>query len=151
MHDAIHNTEPQSEAAVSQIARLLSELIGQAILFNDQVARAAGISAVDLQVLGIVTRSEVPTNPSTIATKSGLPPSTTTRVLDRLESAGYVTRHSDPSDRRRSTIEPVAAKTDAVAARYASKLEEIRQLNASRTDVEIAAVIAYLSELTGTE
>src|SRR5262245_6059516 len=37
------------EEAVTQIADLLARLIGEAILFNEGVAGAVGVSAVDLQ------------------------------------------------------------------------------------------------------
>ncbi|MFB7597461.1 MarR family winged helix-turn-helix transcriptional regulator [Streptomyces sp. NPDC056160] len=41
------------------------------------------------------------------ATRTGLTTGATTRVIDRLERAGYARRVADPADRRRVIVEPV--------------------------------------------
>ncbi|TJZ73396.1 MarR family transcriptional regulator [Rhodococcus oryzae] len=43
-----------------------------------------------------------------LAAETGLTTGATTRLIDRLERAGYVRRAADPDDRRRVIIEPVA-------------------------------------------
>jgi hypothetical protein len=35
----------------------------------------------------------------------------------------------------------------AIAQHYAGKIDQIRKLNATRSDTEVAAVISYLTEL----
>ncbi len=132
---------------VVALAGLWESLIGQAILFNEGVAKTLGMSSVDLQTFGVISRHEGPITPTEVAARTGLPASTTTRVLDRLEQGGYVVRRGAPGDRRKVLVEAVQAKAVEVAQHYAGKVEQIRELNAKRTAAEVAAVLSYLSEL----
>jgi len=133
--------------AVASLSRLLELLIGRAILFNEAVAKTLGISAVDLQTFGVVSRHVGPITPTEVAARTGLPASSTTRVLDRLEQSGYVVRSSAPGDRRKVLVVPVESKVKEVAKHYAGKVDQIRRLNAKRSSTEVASVISYLSEL----
>jgi DNA-binding MarR family transcriptional regulator len=135
------------EEAVAQIADLLARLIGEAILFNEGVASALGVSAVDLQTFGVIARHDGAITPSEVSAQTGLPASTVTRVLDRLEQRGFITRRSVPSDRRKIAVDVVASKSGEVAQHYAGKIAQIERLNARRTRAEVEAVISYLSDL----
>jgi DNA-binding MarR family transcriptional regulator len=135
------------DEAVTQVAELLARLIGEAILFNEGVASTLGVSAVDLQTFGVIARHDGPITPTELSAQTGLPPSTVTRVLDRLEQSGFITRSSVPSDRRKTAVEVVESKAAEVARHYAGKIAQIRRLNAQRTPAELAAVVSYLNEL----
>jgi DNA-binding MarR family transcriptional regulator len=135
------------EEAVTQIADLLARLIGEAILFNEGVASALGVSAVDLQTFGVIARHDGAITPSEVSAQTGLPASTVTRVLDRLEQRGFITRNSVPSDRRKIAVEVVESKAAEVAQHYAGKIAQIERLNARRSRAEVAAVLSYLSDL----
>ena len=136
-----------TDEAVTQVAGLLAQLIGEAILFNENVARALGMSAVDLQAFGVVARHDGPITPTDLSAQTGLPASTTTRVLDRLEKGGYIARSSVPADRRKIAVEVVEPKAAEVAQHYVGKIEQIKRLNAERTPADVAAVVSYLSDL----
>jgi DNA-binding MarR family transcriptional regulator len=129
---------------------LLAQLIGEAILFNESVARGLGVSTVDLQAFGVIARHDGPITPTELSAQTGLPASTTTRVLDRLEKGGYIARSSVPSDRRKIAVEVLESKAAEVAQHYVGKIEQIKRLNAERTPAEVAAVVSYLSELAAT-
>lgn len=137
----------KAHETADRVAELMAALIGEAILFNEQVARSIGISAVDLQTFGVISRAEGPLTPGEVATRTGLPPSTTTRVLDRLEDRGYIARNPVPGDRRKLAVHVVPEKAAEIAQRYAGKIDAIRSLNRTRTEAELAAVVAYLGEL----
>ena len=136
-----------SNESVTQVADLLARRIGEAILFNESVAGALGVSAVDLQTFGVIGRRDGAITPTEVSEQTGLPPSTVTRVLDRLEQRGFITRSSVPSDRRKIAVEVVESKAAEVAQHYAGKIAQIERLNARRTPTEIAAVVSYLSDL----
>jgi DNA-binding MarR family transcriptional regulator len=136
-----------SNELVTQIAELLARLIGEAILFNESVAAALGVSAVDLQTFGIIARHDGAITPTEVSEQTGLPASTVTRVLDRLEQRGFITRSSVPSDRRKIAVEVVESKASEVAQHYAGKIAQIERLNARRPPAEVAAVVAYLNDL----
>jgi DNA-binding MarR family transcriptional regulator len=133
--------------SVTQVAELLARLIGEAILFNESVAGDLGVSAVDLQTFGVIGRHQGAITPTEVSEQTGLPPSTVTRVLDRLEQRGFITRSSVPSDRRKIAIEVVESKAAEVAQHYAGKIAQIERLNARRTPTEVAALVSYLSDL----
>ena len=135
------------DEAVMQVADLLARLIGEAILFNEGVADALGVSAVDLQTFGVIARHGGAITPTELRAQTGLPASTVTRVLDRLEQRGFVTRSNVPSDRRKTAVAVVEAKAAEVAQHYAGKIAQIKRLNARRPAAEVAAVISYLSDL----
>jgi DNA-binding MarR family transcriptional regulator len=134
-------TTPPAHAdrPVARLAGLWELLIGRAVLFNEQVARSLGISTVDLQTFGVISRHGGPVTPTEVAT--------TTRVLDRLEKAGYIVRSSVPADRRKVAVVVVEGKAAEVARHYAGKVDRIGELVAARTDAEVAAVISYLEDL----
>lgn len=141
------STPPSPDEMADRMAGLLSRLIGEAILFNERVARAIGLSAVDLQTFGVVARHGGPMTASEVARHAELPPSTTTRVLDRLVQGGYLARNGDPADRRKVVVAVVPAKAEEIARHYHGKVEQVRTLNAERTPAELTAVLSYLTDL----
>ncbi|MFE0459209.1 MarR family winged helix-turn-helix transcriptional regulator [Kitasatospora sp. NPDC058965] len=142
------STRPESlDASVARMAGLWEVLISQAVLFNEGVAKALGLSTVDLQTFAVISRNGGPMTPTEVATRTGLPASTTTRVLDRLEQGGYVVRSSVPHDRRKTAVEVVGAKAAEIAQHYTGKVDQLRRLNAKRTEAELAVVLSYLEEL----
>lgn len=67
----------------------------------DAAAERYGINRNDLRCLEILER-EGPMRPGGLAEAGGLSPAAITKVLDRLERAGYVTRSEGPDRRSRS-------------------------------------------------
>jgi DNA-binding MarR family transcriptional regulator len=117
--------EPSVDAAIAA-ARLLHAATEE--LF-DAAAERYGVNRNDLRCLEILER-EGPMRPGRLAEAGGLSPAAVTKVLDRLEQAGYVTRSDEGADRRtrlvrtsdrharmrRDTWRPVAdAAADALA------------------------------------
>nr|WP_232483249.1 helix-turn-helix domain-containing protein [Brevibacterium yomogidense] len=75
-----------------------------------------GLSVVDWQAFSVIARSDVPLTAGEMSELTQLPTSTTTRVLDRLERAGYIERRADSRDRRRVVVLP----RSEVVARFTS-------------------------------
>lgn len=88
-------------------ARLMRDFMGYAVFFQDVVARAAGITASDLQALGILV-TDGPTSPGELAARTGISAGGgITQLVDRLERAGFVRRERSDHDRRRVLVTPV--------------------------------------------
>ncbi|MEU4505995.1 MarR family transcriptional regulator [Streptomyces sp. NPDC024089] len=70
-------------------------------------AEAAGLQAGEWYALSEITLAGGMTS-GELATRTGLTTGATTRLIDRLERAGYVHRTADPADRRRVVVEASA-------------------------------------------
>lgn len=84
-------------------------LVQQVIELNKQfelaTSRALGINSTDSAALGLVMLSG-PQSPTDIAKHLQISTAAVTTVVDRLETAGHVTRESHPTDRRGILVAP---------------------------------------------
>ena len=88
---------------IAAVELAVRNLIANAILFNHQVAHRVGLGASDAQFMHLLQLNGSLT-PGRLAELSGLTTGTVTGVLDRLESAGFVHRERDPTDRRKVIV-----------------------------------------------
>ncbi|HLS77931.1 MAG TPA: MarR family transcriptional regulator [Nocardia sp.] len=133
-----------------RIQRALQQALVNAVLGNERIAREFGLLVTDLQTLHLLVLREDVRTPKQLSLISGLPTSTVTRVLDRLESAGYLRRVPDPADRRRINIEVDGAATAPVIARYGQYTEILERANAEFTEAELDIVARYLERTSAT-
>jgi DNA-binding MarR family transcriptional regulator len=90
------------DGLLGRIVRL--NLIVTSVL--EALTEQAGISLGDYLVLGVIRRSPGRRSaPTAICEVLGRTTGGMTLTLDRLESAGWVTRTTDPSDRRRVVVQ----------------------------------------------
>ncbi|MER6809229.1 MarR family transcriptional regulator [Spirillospora sp. NPDC000708] len=110
--------EPESET----YRRYLSAVM----LHGHAGARACGLGATDLYALNILDLAGAMT-PGELSARTGLTTGPTTRLIDRLEEAGYVRRVPVPGDRRKVIVEPVGepADLDRVLAPARQRIGEI--------------------------
>ncbi|MCX5050159.1 MULTISPECIES: MarR family winged helix-turn-helix transcriptional regulator [unclassified Streptomyces] len=94
--------------------RLLDELsdvsrryMASYALFNQAVADHLGLHPTDLQCLNLLTLEGGPVTTGRVAEMTGLTTGSATRLVDRLEKAGYVVRERDAADRRRVLVATV--------------------------------------------
>ncbi|MCT9077541.1 MarR family winged helix-turn-helix transcriptional regulator [Streptomyces fulvoviolaceus] len=79
-------------------------------LFNQAVADHLGLHPTDLQCLNLLTLESGPVTTGRIAALTGLTTGSATRLVDRLERAGYVVRERDAADRRKVLVVTVPEK-----------------------------------------
>jgi DNA-binding MarR family transcriptional regulator len=132
-----------------QIAYVMQELIASAVLTNERIARSIGLNVVDFQMYGVLLRNEGPMTPGQLAAASGLPSSTTTRVLDRLEAKGMVERLPDAEDRRKVWVHAVQFYDARVDAAYGEIMQQMGEVHARYTVAELQTVLRYLDEIKG--
>ncbi|MFJ6010798.1 MarR family winged helix-turn-helix transcriptional regulator [Streptomyces sp. NPDC092952] len=94
-------SEPMPEDAGAVYRRYLSAVL----LHGHAGAKAVGLGATDLYALNILALDGAMT-PGELGRRTGLTTGPTTRLIDRLEQAGYVHRGADPHDRRKVVVEP---------------------------------------------
>ncbi|MFE3542595.1 MarR family winged helix-turn-helix transcriptional regulator [Nocardia sp. NPDC059177] len=100
--------------------------LSSVVLHAQAGAKAVDLGATDLYALNILELSGAMT-PGELGTRAGLTTGPTTRLVDRLERAGYVRRAADPGDRRKVIVEPVdqPADLDAVLAPARRRIADI--------------------------
>lgn len=79
-------------------------------LFNQAVADHLRLHPTDLQCLNLLGLEDAPVTTGRIAELTGLTTGSATRLVDRLEKAGYVVRERDTADRRRVLVVAVPEK-----------------------------------------
>lgn len=132
---------------VSVRAAIQRQLI-HAILSNDRVARDHGLLVTDLQTLHLlVLRGDVRT-PHHISATTGMPASTVTKLIDRLEAAGYIRRTSDSEDRRRTVIELVPEAIAPLRTLYGRSDEQFDEMSRQFTTVELDIVVRYFDAVS---
>lgn len=120
-------SEPSARraAALARQGEAMQEFMARAVLFQDAVARSAGVNSTDLQAVGLLLSSG-PATPGELAARTGLTAGgAVTAMIDRLERAGYVRRTRDENDRRRVIVtadpEPILASVGPVYGRVAAR------------------------------
>ncbi|MGO4614809.1 MarR family winged helix-turn-helix transcriptional regulator [Nocardia sp. 2YAB30] len=100
--------------------------LSSVVLHAQAGARACDLGATDLYALNILELSGAMT-PGELGARAGLTTGPTTRLIDRLEGAGYVRRAPDPGDRRKVIVEPIGkpAGLDTVLAPARRKIGDI--------------------------
>ena len=97
LHD---NDPPQTREAGNLLGR---EFITAVVVFHETVGRLLGLTAVERKCLDVLARIG-PVTAGGIAEHTGLTTGAVTGLIDRLQSAGYVERATDPTDRRRVLV-----------------------------------------------
>jgi DNA-binding MarR family transcriptional regulator len=90
--------------------------------YDELVASRLEINRSDLRCLDLLHQSGTMTA-GQLAAGSGLTSGATTRMLDRLEQAGYLRRRSDRGDRRRVLVE-LTPRARALAGELYGSLED---------------------------
>lgn len=125
----------------------IQQLTPHLVLTNEQIAARMGLRAVDLQTLHVMMLAPSPVIASEVSSLARLPRATTTRVLDRLESAGYVSRTPDPTDRRKVRIVLNHDKLADVAAQYDEIRDQMRVIARDFSPEELDAVARYMEAM----
>jgi len=130
-------------------AGLLAELAAEsprqgasAVRLNIAIAHQLAMPLADVQCMGLL--ADGPSAPGDLAARLGLTSGAMTKVLDRLERAGYVTRAADPADRRRITIVADPGGLARLAAHFAPMGERIGRYLDQLSPADLAAVLAFM-------
>jgi DNA-binding MarR family transcriptional regulator len=107
------------------------------ILFHQAVADRVGLHVTDLRCLNLLAGAG-PLTAGELGQQLGLGTTgAVTRMVDRLERAGYVRRDADPHDRRRVIIQPVPARLAAIAPHYQGMATAWNDLLAAYSDEQL--------------
>ena len=110
---------------IDSVIRSLRRVNLQGSFFGQTVAIRFGLSESDVEALEVLIDTGAATA-GRLSELMGLSTGAVTRVIDRLEQAGYVRRVTDPTDRRRVVVEFVPEKMAEMEATMAPLRREER-------------------------
>ncbi|MGA5422820.1 MarR family winged helix-turn-helix transcriptional regulator [Streptomyces lavendulocolor] len=131
--------------------RLMAELSGEArrhmaayALFNQAVADHVGLHPTDVQCLNLLALEREPVTTGRIAGLTGLTTGSATRLVDRLERAGYVTRERDARDRRRVLVAAVPERMAELGALWERLNAPWEAMFDAYTDEQLAFLTTHM-------
>jgi DNA-binding MarR family transcriptional regulator len=131
---------------IESVIRSLRRVNLQGSFFGQTVAIRFGLSESDVEALEVLLDTGAATA-GRLSELMGLTSGAVTRVIDRLEQAGYVRRVPDPADRRRVVVELVPEKMAAVEATMARFGEKSASEMGRYSDAELAVINDFLTRM----
>ncbi|MFD8595974.1 MarR family winged helix-turn-helix transcriptional regulator [Kitasatospora sp. NPDC059646] len=113
------------------------------MLHGHASAKACDLGATDLYALNVLELGG-PMTPGELGARTGLTTGPTTRLIDRLEAAGYVRRVPSPDDRRKVIVEPVG-KPAGLDEAMAPARQRIGQLLGSYSPEQLEVLFDYFT------
>lgn len=131
----------------AEVLDLFREMTGQSIVLSAAIARHAGVSPADLEVLGAIEQRG-PLTAGELARLTGLSAAAVTGLIDRLERAGVATRKPDPADRRRVLV-ATAKGARRIAELYTSLERDALRALDGRSAAELETIAEFLRAMHG--
>ena len=131
---------------IDSVIRSLRRVNLQGSFFGQTVAIRFGLSESDVEALEVLIDTGAATA-GRLSELMGLSSGAVTRVIDRLEQAGYVRRVPDPADRRRVVVELVPDKMAAVEATMARFGDKSASEMERYSDAELAVINDFLTRM----
>ncbi|WP_431040487.1 MarR family winged helix-turn-helix transcriptional regulator [Streptomyces sp. P1-3] len=116
------------------------------MLHGHASAKACGLGATDLYALNTLELAGAMT-PGELGALTGLTTGPTTRLIDRLEQAGYVRRCPSPDDRRKVIVEPIA-KPSGLDAAMAPARRRISEIMRGYSPEQLQTLFDYFTRAT---
>ena len=137
------STQPDREQLIETVLRGSRRASAQAALFSQAVADRLGLAGSDIECLDVLAE-EGRLTVGRLAELTGLTTGSATRMVDRLEQAGFVRRIPDPADRRRVLVEPAAERMAQLSALHGPLNSAGRDLIDAFDDAQLAAIARYV-------
>jgi DNA-binding MarR family transcriptional regulator len=128
----------------AEFDRVSRQYLASYVLFNQAVADRLGMHATDVQCLNLLTLDPRPRTAGEIAVLTGLTSGSATRLVDRLERAGYVRRERDTHDRRRVLVHVVPGRLAEFARVWGGLASDWDDLLACYTEGELALLVRHM-------
>ena len=115
------------------------------VLFSQAVAEHLGVHSTDVETLDLLHLIG-PMTAGRLAEITGLSTGATTRLIDRMERAGFAHRLADPEDRRRVIVEWSAESAGRIMPLFLPLGHRMGELWDSYSDAELALVLDFMKK-----
>jgi DNA-binding MarR family transcriptional regulator len=113
------------------------------VLFSQAVAEHLGVHSTDVETLDLLHLIG-PMTAGRLAEITGLSTGATTRLIDRMERAGFAHRLADPDDRRRVIVEWSAESAARIMPLFLPLGQRMGELWDSYSDTDLTLVLDFL-------
>jgi DNA-binding MarR family transcriptional regulator len=117
------------------------------IMLAHVTAQALGLSSADFFGLNLVALRG-PITAGDLAQGTGLTSGAATRMIDRLEAAGFVRRVHDTADRRRVLVELAASRQAEIDAVLEPNRRQLAAVFLTYTDEQLSLLFDYFERAT---
>jgi DNA-binding MarR family transcriptional regulator len=146
-HPATASARERRGELLAHLQRAAQTSTTDGILFHQAIADRVGLHVTDLRCLSLLTSAGSLTA-GELGQQLGLGTTgAVTRMVDRLERAGYVRRQPDPRDRRRVIIHPVPEQLAAIAPYYQGMATAWNDLLAAYSDEQLHLFLDLLDRM----
>ncbi len=139
------SSDVSRDELVAAVLRAVRKESSQAALFSQAVAERLGLAGTDVECLEVLLE-EGRVTVGRLAELTGLTTGSATRMVDRLEQAGFVHRVPDATDRRRVQVEPVPGLRSKFAALHASIQKAQTDVISRYGDAQLRTLIEFLDQ-----
>jgi DNA-binding MarR family transcriptional regulator len=142
------------DGLMTELATVSRRYMASYALFNQALADHLRLHPTDLQCLNLLGLEPGPVTTGRIAEMTGLTTGSATRLADRLERAGSVTRRRDTEDRRKVLVEVVPDRMVEFGAVWDGLRGGWTALFDTYENDQIALIIEHMRrtiELSGTQ
>jgi DNA-binding MarR family transcriptional regulator len=132
---------------LAELQRAAQRSTTDGILFHQAVADRLGLHVTDLRCLNVLAQ-DGPLTAGELGQRIGLGTTgAVTRMVDRLERAGYVHREVDAGDRRRVIIQPARERLATIAPLYAGMAAAWGELLSTYSDKQLGLFLDLFERL----
>jgi DNA-binding MarR family transcriptional regulator len=125
------------------LQREMPSYISAAVRYQIAIANQLEIAVTDIHAIGALLEFG-PIGAGRLAELMGMTTGATTRLVDRLERGGYVTRQPDPEDRRRVVLQLVEHRVADIGRYYEPMAERWQQQVAGYSDDQMRFLVEFL-------
>ena len=118
------------------------------VLFNQAVADRLGMHPTDVQCFSLLTAEPGPVSAKRVGELAGLTTGATSRLLDRLERDGLVSRTSDAEDRRRVLVAATPEGVAKVSAVWDELEPAWRALFSDLSEEDLSVLVEHMRRVT---
>jgi DNA-binding MarR family transcriptional regulator len=138
-------TDAERDRLLTQGAVAYRRYVSAEVLHGHATAEAAGLNATDFFCLNLLALSG-PLSAGRLSRQTGLTTGATTRMIDRLERAGYVRRGRDAADRRQVIVEACEPdRRDEIEAAVAPARRRLQAVFQRYNDQEVRVLVDYFT------
>ncbi|MEV7686686.1 MarR family winged helix-turn-helix transcriptional regulator [Streptomyces bungoensis] len=130
---------------LAELAVVSRRYMASYALFNQAVADRIGLHPTDLQCLNLLTLEAEPVTTGRVAELTGLTTGSATRLVDRLERAGYVVRRRDAADRRRVLVATVPERIAEFGRMWEALAGDWSRIFDELDDDELAVIVRHMA------